>query len=283
MRNWILLLAFVVACPAFAQSPGPQGAESGKTREQEWRIPGPGGALMDATVFRPPGEARAPLVVVNHGSPDNAAERPRMTRPRFTAISSFFLSHGYVVVLPLRRGYGVTGGRWAEDYGRCDTPDYVRAGLETAADIRAAIDYMTTQPFVVLGRTIVVGQSAGGWGALALSSLNPPGVPAMIDFAGGRGGHQPVPGGVCGPDFLVKGAAKFGSTARVPLLWISTANDSFFEPGLVTRMVTAYNGAGGQATHRALGAFGKDGHSLAGNEAGAAIWEPLVSGFLTGK
>ena len=283
MRNWILLLAFVVACPAFAQSPGPQGAESGKTREQEWRIPGPGGALMDATVFRPPGEARAPLVVVNHGSPDNAAERPRMTRPRFTAISSFFLSHGYVVVLPLRRGYGVTGGRWAEDYGRCDTPDYVRAGLETAADIRAAIDYMTTQPFVVLGRTIVVGQSAGGWGALALSSLNPPGVPAMIDFAGGRGGHQPVPGGVCGPDFLVKGAAKFGSTARVPLLWISTANDSFFEPGLVTRMVTAYNGAGGQATHRALGAYGKDGHSLAGNVAGAAIWEPLVSGFLTGK
>ncbi len=283
MRNWTLLLAIIVACPAFAQSPGPQSAESGKMREQEWRIPGPGGALMDATVFRPVGEARAPLVVVNHGSPDNAAERPRMTRPRFTAISSFFLSHGYVVVLPLRRGYGVTGGRWAEDYGRCDTPDYVRAGLETAADIRAAIDYMTTQPFVAPGRTIVVGQSAGGWGTLALSSLNPPGVPAMIDFAGGRGGHQSVPGGVCGPDFLVKGAAKFGSTARVPLLWITTANDSFFEPGLVTRMVTAYNGAGGQATHRALGAFGKDGHSLASSEAGAGIWEPLVSGFLKGK
>ena len=226
-------------------------------REQEWRIPRPGGALMDATVFRPAGEARAPLVVVNHGSPDNAAERPRMTRPSFTAISSFFLSRGYVVVLPLRRGYGVTGGRWAEDYGRCDTPDYVHAGLETAADIRAAIDYMTTQPFVAPGRTIVVGQSAGGWGTLALSSLNPPGVPAMIDFAGGRGGHQPVPGGVCGPDFLVKGAAKFGSTARVPLLWITTANDSFFEPGLVARMVSAYNGAGGQATHRALGAFGE--------------------------
>jgi dienelactone hydrolase len=283
VRHWILLLAFVVACPAFAQSPGPQGAESGKMREQEWRIPGPGGALMDATVFRPPGEARAPLVVVNHGSPDNAAERPRMTRPRFTAISSFFLSRGYVVALPLRRGYGATGGRWAEDYGRCDTPDYVRGGLETAADIRAAIDYMTARPFVAPGRTIVVGQSAGGWGTLALSSLNPPGVPGMIDFAGGRGGHQPVPGGVCGPDFLVRGAAKFGSTARVPLLWITTANDSFFEPGLVARLVAAYNAAGGQAIHRALGAFGKDGHSLAGSEAGAGIWEPLVIDFLKGK
>jgi dienelactone hydrolase len=283
MQKWIVLLALVVACPAIAQSPGPQGAEAGRMREQDWRIPGPGGALMDATVFRPPGEQRAPLVVVNHGSPDNAAERPRMTRPRFTAISSYFVSRGYVVVLPLRRGYGATGGRWAEEYGRCETPDYARAGLETAADIRAAIDFMRAQSFVAADRTIVVGQSAGGWGTLALSSLNPPGVPGMIDFAGGRGGHQPVPGGVCGPDFLVKGAAKFGSTARVPLLWITTANDSFFEPGLVARMVAAYNGAGGQAIHKALGSFGRDGHSLAGSEAAAGIWEPLVGAFLKGK
>ena len=105
----------------------------------------------------------------------------------------------------------------------------------------------------------------------------------MIDFAGGRGGHAPVPGGVCGADFLVKAAAKYGATARVPLLWITTANDSFFDPALVRRMVEAYNGAGGQATHRALGAFAKDGHSLAGSDSGAGIWEPPVSDFLKGK
>src|SRR5215471_18689161 len=114
MHQWVLLLAIIAGGPALAQSswaqlpsaqwPGPQGAESGKMREQEWRIPGPGGVLMDATVFRPPGEARAPLVVVNHGSPPNASERPRMTRPRFSAISSYFVSRGYVVALPLRRG-----------------------------------------------------------------------------------------------------------------------------------------------------------------------------------
>jgi dienelactone hydrolase len=279
-----LLVAIFFAWPAVAQSPGPQGAEGGRMREQEWRIPAAGGSpLMAATIFKPRGEARAPLVVMNHGSPDDVAERTSMERPRYLAISSFFVSRGYVVVLPLRPGYGKTGGRWLEEYGRCETPDYVAAGLRTAADIKATIDYMSTQPFVAPGRTIVVGQSAGGWGTLALSSLNPPGVPAMIDFAGGRGGHQLTPGGVCGPDFLVKAAANFGVTARVPLLWITTANDSFFEPALVRRMVEAYNRAGGHATHRALGAFGKDGHSLADNEAGAGIWEPLVSEFLKGK
>jgi dienelactone hydrolase len=238
---------------------------------------------MDATVFRPPGVARAPLVVVNHGSPLDARERLLMARPRLVPISSYFVARGYVVVLPLRRGYGATGGAWAETYGGCDRPDYLGAGLATAADIAAAIDFMRSQSFVAADRTIVIGQSAGGWGTLALSSRNPRGVPGMIDFAGGRGGQQTEQGGVCDPSALVWAAAKYGETARVPLLWISTANDSFFEPGLVARMVAAYNGAGGRAIHRALGAFGDDGHSLAASEAGAPIWEPLVGDFLKGK
>ena len=69
-----LLIAFLAALPttvqpAFAQSPGLQGAEGSKMREQEWRIPAAGGSpLMIATVFRPPGDGRAPLAVINHGS-----------------------------------------------------------------------------------------------------------------------------------------------------------------------------------------------------------------------
>jgi dienelactone hydrolase len=274
---------FLLALPALAQQAGPQGHEGRRMREQEWRIPGTGGALMESTVFRPPGEAPAPLVVINPGSPDTAAARPTMKRPTFAALSSYFVAHGYVVALPLRRGYGSTGGRWAEDYGRCDTPDFVGAGLQTASDIRAAIDYMRQQPFVAPDRTIVVGQSAGGWGTLALSSLNPPGVPAMIDFAGGRAGHSHVPGGVCAPDFLVKAAGRFGTTARVPLLWITTENDSFFAPPLVRRMVDAYRDAGGQVTHHALGPFGTDGHELSSHDSGAPVWTPLVDSFLRGK
>ena len=275
-----LLVSLLLCAPALAQTAGPQGAESGKMREQEWRIPTASGALlMDATVFRPPGEAKAPVVVINHGSPADSSERPGMARPRFTALSSYFVSRGYVVVLPLRRGYGKTGGGWAEDYGSCRNPDFVKSGLETASDIVATVDYMRRQPFILPDRSLIVGQSAGAWGTVAASSLNPPGVPAMIAFAPGRGGHQPGVGN-CEPAALVKAAAKYGATAHVPLLWINAANDTFFEPALVERMVTAYNGAGGHAVHRALGPFGKEGHSLAGSDSGAAIWQPLVDDFL---
>ena len=75
-------------------------------------------------------------------------------------------------------------------------------------------------------------------------------------------------------------AAKYGATARVPMLWIYTENDSFFEPALAKRMADAYDGAGGRATYRPLGAFGRDGHGLAGSDNGVAIWSPLLESFL---
>ncbi len=48
------------------------------------------------------------------------------------------------------------------------------------------------------------------------------------------------------------------------------------------RSYEAHDGAGGRATYRPLAAFGRDGHSLAGNADGVAIWGPLVESFLAG-
>ncbi|MGQ3299618.1 alpha/beta hydrolase family protein [Reyranella sp.] len=267
-----VLLFFICIGPLAAQN-----------REQVVRLPGPDGSTLVATVMRPPGEARSPLVVINHGSPADGSRRTKMERPRYTALSSFFVSRGYVVALPLRRGYGESAGSWAEGYGSCDLPDYFNAGFQGAADIQATIDFMRTQPYVAPDRTIVVGQSAGGWATVALSSRNPPGVSGMISFAGGRGGHQQLKGGGtgnCAPRSLVEAAAKYGATARVPMLWIYAENDSFFEPSLAKRMAEAYDSAGGKATYRPVGAFGRDGHGLAGSGNGSSVWSPLVESFL---
>ncbi len=272
MRGSILitLLAFVFVWPAAAQ-------------EQIVKLPGPGGATLVANVMRPAGDAKRPLVVINHGSPPDSSQRSKMQPPRFATLSSWFLARGYVVALPLRRGYGESGGSWAEAYGRCDAPDYYTAGLQSAADVQSTIDFMRTQPYVAPDRTLVVGQSAGGWATVALSSLNPPGVSGMINFAGGRGGHQKLPsGGIgnCTPEALVQAAGRYGATARVPMLWIYSDNDSFFEPALARRMAAAYDASGGRANYRPVGAFGRDGHGLAGSSDGTPVWAPLVEGFL---
>lgn len=272
LRILATLLALVVAGETWAQ-----------TRERVVRIPTADGVEMVATVLRPPGEDRKPVVVINHGSPADGSQRAKMAPPRYNALSSWFVSRGYVVVLPLRRGYGETGGAWAESYGSCQNPDYYNAGLQGAADIKSALEFMRGQTYVTADRSLIVGQSAGGWATLALSSQNPAGVSGMIDFAGGRGGHQKLPeGGIgnCTPNALVTAAGKYGATARVPILWIYTANDSFFEPNLARRMFEAYNAAGGKGIYRPLDAFGRDGHNLASSDSGMAVWQGPVSEFL---
>lgn len=270
--------ACVLSVAAQAQSPGPQGAAS---REQEWRIPAAGGsALLLTTVYRPRGDGPWPLMVANHGSP--AGDPPRY----FRNLTDWFVDRGYVVAVPWRRGYGPAGGAIADGMGPCTNPVYLKAGAETASDIMSVVDYLRTQPFVLPTRTIVVGASAGGWGAMALAASNPPGIAGMVSFAGGRGGRCSLPGGhvgVAAPDRLVEGAARYGSTARVPMLWIYAANDSYFNHALARRMADAYTGAGGRAELKLVGAVGEDGHMLVSLRPGLAVWQPLLADFIKGK
>ena len=89
--------------------------------------------------------------------------------------------------LPEWRGYGATGGDWAESYGGCAQADYVHAGLETARDIAATVDYATTLPGIRPDGAVVVGQSAGGWGAIAYDSQPHPSWKLTLVFFDLRG------------------------------------------------------------------------------------------------
>jgi dienelactone hydrolase len=188
------------------------------------------------------------------------------------------------VALPQRPGHGETGGAYFETNsprGGCDNADYRKSGLASADAIAAAIDFMTRQNFIKPDGVIVVGQSAGGWGALALASRNPKNVKAVINFAGGRGGRvHDRPNNNCAPEKLVEAAGSFGSTARIPILSIYTQNDTFFSPDLSRRLNEAYRSKGGKVDYRLLPAFGRDGHRLFGDRDGVAIWGPIVDEFL---
>lgn len=268
--------------PVARAQQGPVGTPEGEWREQVYLIPLPhdGGRTMHTLVLRPQGRDKAPLAVINHGSPANAGERPGM-KPGFRAARTWFLRRGYVVALPMRRGYGETGGQWVEEFGACAHPDYRKAGLESAKDVQAAIDYLTRLDFVEPERVVVVGHSAGGWASVALASQNPPKVAAMVDFAGGRGGYAGgKPNSNCDPDRLVQAAGEFGRTARIPMLWIYAQNDLFFSPTISSRMAEAFKSNGGIADYQLLGAFGKDGHSLFTSADGLDRWQPLVARFL---
>jgi dienelactone hydrolase len=181
------------------------------------------------------------------------------------------------VVLPLRRGYG-EGGPWPENPGTCENPDFVRAGNAAADDIEAVVRYLRRQPTVQRDRILLVGQSAGGFGAIATAARNPDGVFGVVNIAGGRCAGEGD--GKCAPDRLVEANALFGKTAKVPSLWLYTENDSYFDLDISRRMVSAYGGAGGRAVYVLLPPFKDDGHKMFDDRDGLPLWTPQVAAFL---
>jgi dienelactone hydrolase len=236
---------------------------------------------MHTTVFRPPGRGPFPIVIVNHGTTQNAERRRLLPLPEFPTLTGWFVRRGYAVAVPQRPAHGATGGAYREDQGGCDEADFAAAGLAAADSIATAIAYLRAQSFVRGSGVTVVGQSAGGWAALALASRAPAGVRAAINFAGGLGGRSyDQPDNNCAPQRLVATAGEFGRTARIPTLWIYTENDSYFAPRLSGAMAAAFRAAGGKVDYQLLPAFGRDGHFLAETQGSDAVWGPVVERFL---
>ena len=277
-----IFFASVIFVPRAEPLIGPQTAEQGALRRQSWLVPSAQpGVAMRTTLFRPAGPGPFPLVVVNHGTTQNAERRRLLAAPDFDAMAQWFVRRGFAVAVPQRPGHGATGGEYREDQGGCDDADFARAGRGAAESIAAAVAYLRTQSFVRRTGVIVVGQSAGGWAALALASRAPAGVRAVIDFAGGLGGRSwDRPDNNCAPDRLIAAAAEFGRTSRLPTLWIYTENDSYFAPHLSGAMAAAFRAAGGTAGYELLPAFGDDGHFMAERPGAETAWGPAVERFL---
>ncbi|MDO9062364.1 MAG: alpha/beta fold hydrolase [Bradyrhizobium sp.] len=276
-RFVLVVLGALCTQNAFAQAGhGTQGAEAEPSRMQLWRVPTPDpDVAARAVLFRPPGDGPFRLAVIVHASTQNALRRAQMPQPEYRALAAWLVARGFAVLVPERPGHGATGGRYLEDQGGCDEADYARAGRATADAIAAAAGFVRQQPFIRPDGMVMVGHSAGAWGALALAGENPKHISAIIAFAPGRGGHaNDEPNKVCAPHTLLAAAAEFGKAARVPVTWLVAANDTYFSPELSQRLADAFRGSGGKVEFRVLAASGSEGHWLAESEAGIKIADP---------
>src|SRR6195952_761902 len=261
----LFALGALLARPAAAQvSLGAQAAEGAPDRRQQWLVPSPDSATAaHAILFRPPGEGPFPLAIVAHATSQNVLRRAQMPQPEYRALAAWLVARGFAVLVPERPGHGATGGPYLADQGGCGEGDYAKAGRATADSIAAALDFMRRQSFVRQDGVVIVGHSAGAWGALALAERNPKGVAAIIAFAPGRGGHaNDLPNQVCAPHTLISAAAEFGKSAHVPVTWLVAANDSYFSPVLSKQMADAFRSAGAKAEFHVLAASGSEGHWL---------------------
>jgi len=275
MRRAALAVMFALATATHA-------AAADQLHREDLRIPmaaaGPRG--LEAMLIRPPGTGRYPLALLSHGAPRDAAARADMTPNGLYAQAVTLARRGFAALVVMRRGYGTSGGGYAENSGPCDRRNYMIAAKSSAADLRAAVDAMDRRADLTTQGMIAAGVSAGGFASIALSADPPPGLAAVINFAGGRGSRADH--NVCDEAALVRAFATMGKTSRIPMLWVYAGNDKFFGPDLARRMHAAFTAAGGRAQFIAAPAFGRDGHGLF-SATGAPVWTPLLDGFLREK
>ena len=278
----LLLVPLALRSPAAAddRTAGPN------IQEEIWGLPFPLPLL--AFVVRPVGDGPFPLVIMNHGISLDYNQRAMFPMIEYRDAAFWFARRGYVVISPIR--YGATGlddkdrglyGSVFAHVGSCDNPNFRGPGLAIATLDEWVIDYMSKKKIIQPGKVVVVGQSGGGWGSIALGSRNPSSVQAIVTFAAGRGGRvDGKPNNNCAPDKLVAATGEFGRTARIPMLWIYAENDTYFGPELTKRMQQAFVEAGGNVEYRMLPPFGSDGHFMIDSADAVPIWSPYVTQFL---
>lgn len=233
---------------------------------------------LEVRIFHPEGDGPFPLVVINHGTPNNVSQA-RAMKPGFTRPALWFAQNGFLVVLAMRPGFGHSDGPYIEASEECINRDYVRDGRQTAAVESAIVASASRLTDADSRRIIVVGHSAGGFGAFALADDPPPGVVGIISFGGGRGGDDNET--ICGGKArLIEATRALGKGNRLPQLWLYAENDHFFPPALGRRLFDAYKeGSAEPMTFVELPSFGKDGHN-AFDGADPSVWSRSVAPFI---
>jgi len=245
-------------------------------------------ASMVVQWFLPPGPGPYPVVMYSHGRDPSAAGRARIGLGIGRAQLQFWRARGVAVVVPLRPGYGASGGRDREapgvhfdDAGRCVGHADFAASAEAAAQaISATLAWLRSQSWAEADEVLLVGQSVGGLATVAAAGRAPDGVVGYVNFAGGAGGNGALaPGASCDRAQLEALYADYGRATRVPSLWVYALDDLFWGAEAPRAWHAAF-ARGGSDTRfvQAPPVADGNGHELSAHA--PALWAATVDEFL---
>lgn len=240
-------------------------------------------ASIVVTSFRPRGAGPFPWVVVSHGTAATPEANRAIDRNRNLPLTREWVRRGYAVFVPVRRGYGASGGKsFGDSYGKCSSgPDFRRAGEGAALDLLATVEWAKAQRDLDAKRWLLVGQSAGGFASIYTASKRPAGLVAVLAFAPGRGGRPDThPGETCASDRMAELFASIAPQIAVPVLWFYAENDEFIGPRVQKLWFEAFRSTGGRGELVVVPPFpGRRGHSVFTAPAGVPLWTAAVAAF----
>ena len=187
-----------------------------------------------------------------------------------------FLQLGVAVLMPARRGVGMSEGTYPTGFSAGDADATYKARVH-AEDILPALAWLKTRKDLDAGRVILSGQSAGGYTTMYLASQNPAGLIGAIDFSGGRTNMTGASGPTNLNQMMVSGFAEFGKTTRPPTLWVFAENDSRYTSTTIRASYEAFQAAGGKGRLLLSPPIEGDGHFI---YAKPSFWRATLKEYL---
>jgi pimeloyl-ACP methyl ester carboxylesterase len=228
---------------------------------------------LQAILFRTPLTGRRPVIIFNHGS-TGPGIIPANMFPDFARKNNAartFLSLGYTVVLPMRKGFGKSEGPIIEEQPGSTTTQDVQLN-SAVEDLDAVVDYMKAQPYVDPTRIIVAGQSRGGMLAVVYAGRHPDKVDGVINFSGGWWAER-----VPTADFNVLQFGQAGRTATIPMLWLYADHDTLYSLAYIEQAFAAFRAAGGNGQLFEVRDLPGNGHFLS---AWPDKWQDVAATYL---
>jgi len=197
-----------------------------------------------------------PIALITHGKPANSQKMLDTHPKEYLGQARDMAKRGWLAAVVIRRGFGQSDGPMPAPTS-CRSKSLVEHFSADADDLQATLDVLSQRPDADPRRVIALGVSDGGAAVLALAARNPLQLRGVVNISGGlRFLDCPK------EEELVAAFKAFGTTSRVPSLWLYANNDSYFGPDLVQRMRNAFLDGGGDAKLVMFDPIGQDGHYL---------------------
>lgn len=231
---------------------------------------------LQAFVYRPMVGGKHPVLLLSHGS---SGGDPKQETPQAEQ-AKFLTDRGYLVVVPMRRGRGTSGGSSLESEDKNCDPASWRTGLDAAfEDVTAALDFAAALPDVDASRVVLAGESRGGFLSVAYAAQGArrASVVGAINFVGGWVAQAEDH---CPADFNEVAFRRYGASASIPELWLYGDNDRFYSTSSIRSYVRAFRSRGGKAAFNLIANVPNNGHWLPGYP---QLWSAQVDRYLASR
>jgi dienelactone hydrolase len=231
-------------------------------------------AELEAVVYKPKGEGIFPVVIFNHGS---TGGNPKRTY-KWPDQAKYFVSKGYVVIAPMRKGRGQSSGVSLESEDKnCDISIWDKGIQSAMDDLDAVIEFADSMKEIKHDEIHLLGQSRGGFLSIAYAAEGKfkEKIKSVVNFSGGWVAQKEDQ---CPQDFNEVAFAQYGAKSTIPMLWIYGANDLYYGDESIISYHNLFKKNGGVADFHLVKGIPNNGHELIEHP---EKWKSLMNDFLT--